>query len=108
MDTWVVIAERFGLPFLMLLGMCYFGVQLFKWLANDLMRQLQDNAARIESIVIKLIDNNKKQSADSKEMINIFLEDAKTRDKSQTTLIDLMVKLSGNGLGKNAGNVNKG
>ena len=37
MDTWVVIAERFGLPFLMLLGMCYFGVQLFKWLANDLM-----------------------------------------------------------------------
>ena len=104
MDTWVVIAERFGLPFLMLLGMCYGGVQLFKWLANDLMRQLQDNATRIESIVIKLIDNSKKQSADSREMINIFLEDAKARDKTsnatQTAVIDLMVKLTGNGLGK--------
>ena len=101
MDTWIAIAERFGLPFLMLLGMCYGGGQLFKWLANDLMRQLQENATRIEAIVIKLIDNSKNQSADSNEMINIFLEDAKARDKQLTTLIDVMVKLTGNGLGKN-------
>ena len=101
MEAWIAIAERFGLPFLMLLGMCYGGVQLFKWLANDLMRQLQENATRIEAIVIKLIDNSKKQSADSNEMINIFLEDAKARDKQLTTLIDVMVKLTGNGLGKN-------
>ena len=101
MDTWIAIAERFGLPFLMLLGMCYGGVQLFKWLANDLMRQLQENATRIEAIVIKLIDNSKKQSADSNEMINIFLEDEKARDKQLTTLIDVIVKLTGNGLGRN-------
>ena len=101
MEAWIEIAEKFGLPFLMLLGMCYGGVQLFKWLANDLMRQLQDNATRIETIVIKLIDNSKQQTADGKEMINIFLEDAKARDKQLTTLIDVMVKLTGNGLGKN-------
>ena len=69
METWIAIAERFGLPFLMLLGMCYGGVQLFKWLANDLMRQLQENAIRIEAIVIKLIDNSKKQIRRNNELV---------------------------------------
>lgn len=95
----MAIAERFGLPFLMLLGMSYGGVQLFKWLANDLMRQLQENATRIEGIVIKLIDNSKIERADNKEMQKLFIEDAKSRDKQLTTLIDVMVKLTGNGLG---------
>ena len=101
MDQWIAIAERFGLPVIMLLGMSYGGVQLFKWLANDLMRQLQENATRIEGIVIKLIDNSKIERADNKEMQRLFIEDAKARDKQQTTLIDVMVKLTGNGLGKN-------
>ena len=100
MDQWIAIAERFGLPVIMLLGMSYGGVQLFKWLANDLMRQLQENATRIEGIVIKLIDNSKIERADNKEMQRLFIEDAKARDKQQTTLIDVMVKLTGNGLGK--------
>ena len=98
MEAWIAIAERFGLPFLMLLGMCYGGVQLFKWLANDLMRQLQENATRIEAIVIKLIDNSKQERADGKELINLFIEDSKARDKQMTTLIEVMVKLTGNGL----------
>ena len=99
MEQWIAVAERFGLPFLMLLGMSYGGVQLFKWLANDLMRQLQENATRIEGIVIKLIDNSKIERADNKEMQKLFIEDAKSRDKQLTTLIDVMVKLTGNGLG---------
>ena len=90
MDQWISVAERFGLPFIMLLGMSWGGVQLFKWLANDLMRQLQENATRLEGIVIKLIDNSKKQSADSTEVINVLIEDARTRDKRLTTLIDVM------------------
>ena len=64
------------------------------------MRQLQENATRLEAIVIKLIDNSKKQSADSTEVINVLIEDARTRDKRLTTLIDVMVKLTGNGLNK--------
>lgn len=80
--------------------MSWGAVHLFKWLANDLMRQLQDNATRIEAIVIKLIDNSKQERADNKEAVNLFLEDAKSRDKQMTTLIDLMVKLTGNGLKK--------
>ena len=101
MDQWIAVAERFGLPFIMLLGMSWGGVQLFKWLANDLMRQLQENANRIEAIVIKLIDNSKQERSDSKELMNLFIEDSKARDKQMTTLIEVMVKLTGNGLGKN-------
>ena len=101
MDQWISVAERFGLPFIMLLGMSWGGVQLFKWLANDLMRQLQENASRIEAIVIKLIDNSKQERSDSKELMNLFIEDSKARDKQMTTLIEVMVKLTGNGLGKN-------
>ena len=101
MEAWISIAERFGLPVVMLLGMSYGMIQLFKWLANDLMKQIAENHSRIEGIIIKLIDNSKQQTADGKEMINIFLEDAKARDKQLTTLIDVMVKLTGNGLGKN-------
>ena len=101
MDQWISVAERFGLPFIMLIGMSWGGVQLFRWLANDLMRQLQDNASRIEAIVIKLIDNSKQERSDSKELMNLFIEDSKARDKQMTTLIEVMVKLTGNGLGKN-------
>ena len=98
MDQWIAVAERFGLPFIMLLGMSWAGMQLFRWLANALMRQLQDNASRIEAIVIKLIDNSKQERADGKELINLFIEDSKARDKQMTTLIEVMVKLTGNGL----------
>ena len=78
--------------------MSWAGMQLFRWLANDLMRQLQDNASRIEAIVIKLIDNSKQERADGKELINLFIEDSKARDKQMTNLIEVMVKLTGNGL----------
>tara|TARA_R100001594_G_scaffold46861_1_gene79874 strand:+ start:277 stop:576 length:300 start_codon:yes stop_codon:yes gene_type:complete len=90
-EGWAEIAERFGLPVVMLMGMSWGAVHLFKWLANDLMRQLQDNASRIEAIVIKLIDNSKKERAEHRE-------ESKVRDQQMTTLIDLMVKLTGNGL----------
>ena len=98
MDQWISVAERFGLPFIMLLGMSWGGVQLFKWLANDLMKQIAENHSRIEGIIIKLIDNSKQERADGKELINLFIEDSKARDKQMTTLIEVMVKLTGNGL----------
>ena len=79
----------------MLLGMSYGMVQLFKWLANDLMRQLQTNADRIESIVdkdlrgilIKLIDNAKKNEL---RMASI--------ERSHKAVVEIITKLSGNGL----------
>ena len=93
MEEWAGLLEKFGLPVVMLLGMSWGAVHLFKWMANDLMRQLQDNASRIEAIVIKLIDNSKQEREQHRQ-------ETRARDQQMATLIDLMVKLTGNGLKK--------
>ena len=93
MEEWSGLLEKFGLPVVMLLGMSWGAVHLFKWMANDLMRQLQDNASRIEAIVIKLIDNSKQEREQHRQ-------ESRARDQQMATLIDLMVKLTGNGLKK--------
>ena len=86
MDQFISIAERFGLPVVMLLGMSYGMVQLFKWLANDLMKQIADNHSRIEAIIIKLIDNSKQERADNK----LYFEKVVTMLNST---YDIMAKL---------------
>ena len=93
MDAWIGIAERFGLPVVMLLGMSYALVKLFQWLANDLMSQLKRNEERIEGIVIKLIDNSKKEREQNREHFNSIFQ-------RLDSLVDVLVKLSGNGLNK--------
>ena len=93
MEGWVAIAERFGLPFIMWLGMSWGGLQLFKWLANNLMKQISENHTRIESIIVKLIDNSKQEREQNRQNMNEILS-----RMDQT--ISIMAKLSGNGLGK--------
>jgi len=90
-ETWIGIAERFGLPVVMLLGMSYGMIQLFKWLANDLMKQIAENHSRIEGIIIKLIDNSKQEREQNRQNMNEILS-----RMDQT--ISIMSKLSGNGL----------
>ena len=86
METWIGVAERFGLPVVMLMGMSYGMIQLFKWLANDLMKQIAENHSRIEGIIIKLIDNSKQERADNK----LFFEKLVTLVDSSYTM---MVKI---------------
>ena len=93
MEGWVSIAERFGLPFIMLIGMSWGGLQLFKWLANNLMKQIAENHTRIESIIVKLIDNSKQEREQNRQNMNEILS-----RMDQT--ISIMAKLTGNGLGK--------
>ena len=93
MEGWVAIAERFGLPFIMLLGMSWGGLQLFRWLANSLMKQIAENHSRIENIIVKLIDNSKQEREQNRQNMNEILS-----RMDQT--ISIMAKLSGNGLGK--------
>ena len=86
MEQWIGIAERFGLPVMMLGGVSYAMVQLFKWMANDLMKQISDNHSRIEAIIIKLIDNSKQERADNK----LYFEKVVTMINST---YDMMAKL---------------
>ncbi len=94
MEAWIAIAEKFGLPLVLLLGAVYGIVRLFNWMANDLMQQIKRNEERIENIVIKLIDNSKKE----REMNRQNFENILNRMDS---LVDILVKLSGNGLRRN-------
>ena len=66
MDTWLVIAERFGIPVVMLGGVSYAMIKLFQWMANNLMKQIAENHTRIEGIIIKLIDNSKAEREQNK------------------------------------------
>ena len=93
METWIGIAEKFGLPLVLLLGAVYGIVRLFNWMANDLMQQIKKNEERIENIVIKLIDNSKKERENNKQNFEAILN-------RMDALVDILVKLSGNGLKK--------
>ena len=89
----MAIAERFGLPFIMLLGMSWGGLQLFRWLANNLMKQIAETHNRIENIIVKLIDNSKQEREQNRQNMNEILS-----RMDQT--IKIMAKLTGNGLDK--------
>ena len=100
MDTWVVIAERFGIPVVMLLGVSYAMIKLFQWMANNLMKQISENHSRIESIIIKLIDNSKAEREENK----LYFE-------KMVTIIDstysMMAKLYKNGNNNSCSNYRK-
>ena len=93
MDTWISVAERFGLPLVLLLGAVYGIVKLFNWMANDMMGQIKKNEERIEQIVVKLIDNSKKERESNRANFEAILN-------RMDALVDILVKLSGNGLKK--------
>ena len=73
--------------------MSWGGVQLFKWLANNLMKQIAENHSRIENIIVKLIDNSKQEREQNRQNMNEILS-------RMDTTISIMSKLTGNGLGK--------
>jgi len=91
MGQWLSVAERFGLPVVMLLGMSYGMVQIFKWMANDLMKQINDNHARIEHIIIKLIDNSKQE----REQNKLYFEKVVTMLDSTYTMMARLYKDNG-------------
>ena len=91
MEQWFSVAERFGLPVVMLLGMSYGMVQIFKWMANDLMKQINENHSRIEHIIIKLIDNSKQE----REQNKLYFEKVVTMLDSTYTMMARLYKDNG-------------
>ena len=96
MDDWLTVAERFGLPVMMLGGVSYALMKLFQWMADTMMKQITTNQDRTESINIKLIDVINQLKIEIKEL---KVEIGQNRSEQKTTN-DLLVKLSGNGLNK--------
>ena len=98
METWIGVAERFGLPVMMLFGAVYGIVKLFNWMANDMMYQIKQNNERFEGIVIKLIDSNRKQAEAVMKERETSNQQHEAILNQLTARVDVMVKHSGNGL----------
>ena len=98
MEQWIAIAERFGLPLVLLFGAVYGIVKLFNWMANDMMYQIKQNNERFEGIVIKLIDSNRKQTEATMKQAEISNQQQEAIRNEIASLVDVMVKMSGNGL----------
>ena len=62
-------------------------------MANDMMYQIKQNNERFEGIVIKLIDNSKQERENNRQNFEAILN-------RMDALVDILVKLSGNGLKK--------
>ena len=98
METWLDVAERFGLPVMMLFGAEYGIVKLFNWMANDMMYQIKQNNERFEGIVIKLIDSNRNQTEATMKALETSNQQQEAIRNEIASLVDVMVKMSGNGL----------
>ena len=98
MDQWIAIAERFGLPVMMLFGAVYGIVKLFNWMANDMMYQIKQNNERFEGIVIKLIDSNRKQTEATMKALDTSIQQQEAIRNEIASIVDVMVKMTGNGL----------
>ena len=61
MESWIEVAEKFGISVVMLIGVSWGMVKLFQFQANTLMKQIAENHSRIEEIIVKLIDNSKQE-----------------------------------------------
>jgi len=97
-EQWIAIAERFGLPLVLLFGAVYGIVKLFNWMANDMMYQVKQNNERFEGIVIKLIDSNRKQTEATMKVLEISNQQQEAIRNEIASLVDVMVKMTGNGL----------
>ncbi len=87
------VLEQFGVP----ISMCIaFGLFIYKqnqWIQNDLKKDMEDQAKRIENIVVGLINAQKKLQTD-------FGRELARLEGSYRSLTTIIQKLSGNGLRK--------
>ena len=98
MEQWITVAERFGLPLVLLLGAVWGIVKLFNWMANDMMYQIKQNNERFEGIVIKLIDSNRKQTEATMKALDTSIQQQEAIRNEISSIVDVMVKMTGNGL----------
>jgi|21_taG_2_1085346.scaffolds.fasta_scaffold03885_3 hypothetical protein len=86
-DTILMVAERFGI-IAVVCGYALWQTQKMQtWIQDEAMKESRESSARIEQICIGLINSLKKQNLDIKAI-----------NKSYSSLVTIIQKLSGNGL----------
>ena len=84
---WIMILEQYGIPVCVAIAFGFFIWKQNKYIQDDLSQDLKDNHDRLEGILVKLIDQQKKMQLEQKGIEN-----------SYKTLVEVIAKLSGNGL----------
>jgi predicted metal-dependent TIM-barrel fold hydrolase len=84
---WLAILERYGIPLVVACAFWFFIQKQNKFIQDELQKELRESFTRVESIIVKLIDNSKKQQLEQKGIENSF-----------KTLVEVIAALSGNGL----------
>ena len=77
---WLELLERYGVPLVV-------AIAFWLFIQDELQKELRESFTRVEGIIIKLIDNSKKQQLEQKGIENSF-----------KTLVTIIAELSGNGL----------
>tara|TARA_R100000995_G_C3479348_1_gene122907 strand:+ start:1048 stop:1356 length:309 start_codon:yes stop_codon:yes gene_type:complete len=84
---WLAILERYGVPLVVAIAFWLFIQKQNKYIQDELSKELRESFGRVEGILIKLIDQQKKMQLEQKGIENSF-----------KTLVTIIAELSGNGL----------
>lgn len=63
---WLVILEQYGIPICVAVAFGFFIWKQNKFIQDELMEELEEDFKRIEMIIIKLIDQQKKMQIEQK------------------------------------------
>ena len=83
----MVLLENYGIPVVVAIAFGYFIWKQNAFIQKELMEELDERFKRLEGILIKLIDQQKKMQIEQKGI-----------EKSYNALVEIIAKLSGNGL----------
>ena len=81
------ILEQFGVPIAVAISFGFFIWKQNKYIQDDLSKDLHMKFNRLEGILVKLIDQQKKMQIEQKAL-----------ERTYKTLVEIIAKLSGNGL----------
>ena len=84
---WLQILEQYGIPIVVAIAFGFFIWKQNKYIQDDLSKDIHQKFNRLEGILVKLIDQQKKMQLEQKGLEN-----------SYKALVEIIAKLSGNGL----------
>ena len=84
---WLQILEQYGVPIAVAIAFGFFIWKQNKYIQDDLSKDIHQKFNRLEGILVKLIDQQKKMQLEQKGI-----------EQSYRTLVEVIAKLSGNGL----------
>jgi len=84
---WLQVLEQYGIPICVAIAFGFFIWKQNKYIQDDLSKDIHQKFNRLEGILVKLIDQQKKMQLEQKGLEN-----------SYRTLVEVIASLSGNGL----------